>query len=235
MSIVVSLSFFCAGCTKRLADVPNVVTADIQAGIEKHIEDYTRKGGGYFRLPYKDKNLSFKLVRVHTEYLANLGPRRHFACVDLADISGDVYDVDFFLSGDPGAMTVTKTIAHKINGKPFYMWEQKADKTWHRVPSEGASRHLMGIRNEDDEFEFQYVATLPEISESGRMWLPYPVSDSFQKVTVKSMDVPGRHRIIQEAEHGNREPRAHLSRRSPDLARLLELQRLGVQADGRAQ
>ena len=65
----------------------------------------------------EEGNLRLQLVRVHTEYLSNLGPRRHFACVDLADVSGDVYDVDFFLEGDPGSMTVTETTLHKLNGK----------------------------------------------------------------------------------------------------------------------
>ena len=60
--------------------------------------------GAYFKLPFHDQELRLKLVRVHTEYLSKLGPGRYFACVDLADISGDVYDVDFFLAGDPAAM-----------------------------------------------------------------------------------------------------------------------------------
>ena len=98
---------------------PDKVTADIQAGIERHIEEQIRLGGGYFHLPFRDKQLRLKLVRVHTEYLSKLGPGRHFACVDLADISGDVYDVDFFLAGEPGAMKVTETTVHKINGQPY--------------------------------------------------------------------------------------------------------------------
>ncbi len=98
--------------------LPTVVTADIQAGIERHIEEHARQGGGYFDLHFGDSDLRLKLVRVHTEYLSNLGPRRHFACVDLVDIGGDVYDVDFFISGDPGAMKVTETTVHKINGQP---------------------------------------------------------------------------------------------------------------------
>ncbi|MBW1944331.1 MAG: transglutaminase domain-containing protein, partial [Deltaproteobacteria bacterium] len=111
-----------------------VVTADIQAGIEKYIEEQARLNEGYYKLPFKDRDLRLKLVRVHTEYLANLGPRRHFACVDLAGTDGEVYDVDFFLAGDPGAMTVTETTVHKINGQPLYAWEQHSDHTWHRVP-----------------------------------------------------------------------------------------------------
>ncbi|MHC4546450.1 MAG: hypothetical protein ACYSYL_18385, partial [Planctomycetota bacterium] len=143
--------------------IPNQVTKDIQEGIEKHIEEQTRLGEGYFKLPYDDGELRLKLVRVHTEYLANLGPRRHFACVDLASTDGDVYDVDFFLSGDPGAMTVTETTVHKINGKPFYVWKQKRDKTWHRSPVKDASKRLLGVINDRDEFEFLYRATLPKM------------------------------------------------------------------------
>jgi len=55
---------------------PSVVTADIQAGIEKHITEQTRLGEGHFRLPFGQGQLRLKLVRVHTEYLANLGPGR---------------------------------------------------------------------------------------------------------------------------------------------------------------
>ena len=60
--------------------VPHVVTADIQAGIERHIAEQTQRNGGYFPLMYESRELRLKLVRVHLEYLANLGPRRHFAC-----------------------------------------------------------------------------------------------------------------------------------------------------------
>ena len=184
--------------------VPNVVTADIQAGIEKHIEEQTRLGGGYFRLSLDDKELDLKLVRVHTEYLANLGPRQHFACVDLADTKGDVYDVDFFLAGDPGAMTVTETTVHKLNGQPFYLWEQKRDGTWVMVPVKNASQHLFGVIPNRDEFEFLYRATLPEITHTARMWLPLPATDSFQTVEVKAISAPGKRRVLEEREHGNK-------------------------------
>ncbi len=116
MSIIAALTLSTGYFGEGLADtagtssasVSTVVTADIQAGIERHIEEQVRLGNGYLCLPFKDRELKLKLVRVHTEYLANLGPRRHFACVDLADVSGDVYDVDFFLTGlVPALMSVT--------------------------------------------------------------------------------------------------------------------------------
>jgi len=186
------------------ASIPNVVTKYIQDGIEKHIEEQTRLGGGYFKVPFNDKELQLKLVRVHTEYLANLGPRRHFACVDLASIDGDVYDVDFFLEGDPGAMIVTETTVHKFNGQPFYVWKQNRDKTWHRAPAKDAPPELLGVINGQDEFEFLYRATLPEMTGSARMWIPLPSTDSFQTVEVTSIEAPGEREILQEREHGNR-------------------------------
>lgn len=210
-AIPVALIFYIvvAGCNKspdeeRGAAVSNVVTADIQAGIEKHIAEETRLGGGYFKLAYDEGELLLKLVRVHVEYLSNLGPGRHFACVDMASSDGDVYDVDFFLEGEAGAMSVTETTVHKFNGQPFYVWKQKEDKTWSRFPFEGAPEKLLGAIRGSDEFEFLYHATLPDIAASGRMWIPMPVTDAFQTVEVKSIEAPGEREMLQDKEHGNR-------------------------------
>jgi len=187
-----------------LGPVPDVVTADIQDGIEKHIEEQTRLGNGFFRLPFRETELELKLVRIHTEYLANLGTHRHFACVDLADAEGDMYDVDFSLTGDPGAMTVTDTTVHKINGQPLYLWRQKRNETWHRVPVEGASPSQLGVIKERDEFEFLYRATLPEITDSARAWIPIPSSDAFQKVRIKAIEAPGDQEFLDDHENGNK-------------------------------
>ena len=192
------------GAPKRPAAVPSAVTADIQAGIESHIEDQVRLGGGYFALAHADRTLRLKLVRVHTEYLSNLGPQRHFACVDLVDLSGDVYDIDFFLSGEPGAMTVTETTVHKINGQPYYVWDQAKDGTWHRIPVDQASECHFGIIREQDSFEFLYWAKLPALTAPARMWLPLPDTDVFQIVEVKSIYAPGKQRVLREPEYGNR-------------------------------
>jgi transglutaminase-like putative cysteine protease len=181
-----------------------VVTEDIQAGIEKHIEEQIRLGDGYFRLPFKEKEMRLKLVRVHTEYLANLGPKSHFACVDLASTDGNVYDVDFFLAGDPGEMTVTETTVHKINGQPFYVWKQNRDKTWRRSAVKLASHESLGVRTGQDEFEFLYRAQLPKITGAARMWLPVPATDEFQTVEVKSIKAPGQQQTLTDREHGNR-------------------------------
>lgn len=181
------------------ANTPKVVTADIEAGIRENIAKKVEEGGGYFILD----SLKLQLVRVHTEYLSNLGPRYHFACVDLADVRGDVYDVDFFLKGDPGNMTVTETTLHKLNGKPFYSWKQREDKTWHRVPIKGASNDLLGVIEDEDRFEFHYEITLPEMNVPGKMWLPMPQSDAFQTISLVSEDTPVPYQLIEEKEFGN--------------------------------
>lgn len=179
-------------------------TADIQAGIEKHIQEQVRRGGGYFKLPYRNQELRLKLVKVHTEYLAKLEPHRFFACVDLVDTSGDVYDVDFFLAGKTGAMKVTETTVHKLNGQPFYAWEQKSDGTWHRIPLKEASEGHLGVIKDRDEFEFLYKATLPKISGTARMWLPLAASDRFQTVEITSIKVPGKQSTLKDPEQGNK-------------------------------
>lgn len=181
----------------------NVVTSEIQENIEKHINKQIRIGGGYFHLPFKSKKLQLKLVRVHTEYLSKLGPKSCFACVDLADISGDVYDVDFFLAGDFDNMIVTETIVHKLNGQPFYAWKQKPDTTWERIPMERTSPREIGIINGQDDFEFLYRATLPKITDSAKMWIPLPATNRFQTVKVISIKTPGKRSILNDTNNNN--------------------------------
>ncbi|WP_422080164.1 transglutaminase-like domain-containing protein [Ulvibacterium sp.] len=184
-------------------NIPKVVTADIEAGIKANIAKKVEEGGGYFNMVAEGKELRLQLVRVHTEYLSNLGPRRHFACVDLADINGDVYDVDFFLEGDPGNMTVTETTLHKLNGKPFYTWKQRKDKTWYRKPIQNASSDLLGVIEGEDKFEFRYEVTLPEIRESAKLWIPIPQSDRFQTIKLVEVKAPAEHRILKDKNYGN--------------------------------
>lgn len=206
-----SLVLFSSGCSIRQGKsggasepVPHVVTADIQAGIELHIETLSRASGGQFPLTVDGQPLALQLVRIHTEYLATLGPQEHFACVDLVDVKGDVYDVDFFMQGDPGSMVVTETIPHKVNGKPFYFWQQNKDKTWVRVAIDEADQKLMGVIVPEDRFEFRYRVTLPELATSARLWIPLPTSDAFQEVKLTAIDAPREHRVLDEQTFGNK-------------------------------
>jgi hypothetical protein len=189
--------------TLAVKNISKVVTADIEAGIEANIAKKVEEGGGYFNMATEEGNLRLQLVRVHTEYLSNLGPQRHFACVDLADVSGDVYDVDFFLEGDPGSMIVTETTLHKLNGKPFYTWKKRKDKTWYRMPIENASSDLLGVIEGEDKFEFHYEVTLPEMASSAKIWIPVPQSDRFQTIKLLKIEAPVEHQILEEKNNGN--------------------------------
>ncbi len=183
--------------------IPNVVTNDIKAGIEKHIEDLSEENGGFFPIAFDGKEMKLKLVRVHMEYLANLGPRKHFACVDLASEDGNVYDVDFFLEGDPGSMAVTETTVHKLNGRPFYLWREQEDGVWIHVHADDASRELLGVKEVSDQFEFTYQATLPTMKESAKMWIPIPSDDQFQNITMNRIEIPGKHQMLTDEKFGN--------------------------------
>lgn len=203
-------------------NIKKVSIEEIESGIKNFIQKKTEENGGYFQVHDRGQDFRMKLVRVHTEYLANLGPKSHFACVDLADVSGDVYDVDFFLSGEPGAMNVTETSVHKLNGKPYYAWKQKKDKTWNRVPVKDAAARLLGVVEGSDSFEFYYQVVLPEITGDSKMWIPIATSNAYQSVEVTSMNVPVEYKLIKDKEFNNTilylEPRALHSQKIIEIA-----------------
>lgn len=183
---------------------PKVEIAEIEAGIKAFIAQTTAENDGFFPIKDENNDLKMKLVRVHTEYLSNLGPARHFACVDLVDVSGDVYDVDFFMEGEPGNMKVTETSVHKLNGKPFYSWKQnKEDKTWYKVAVEQSSNNLLGVIEGKDSFEFRYSATVPQLTQSAKMWIPIAQTDPFQQVKVISIQAPGKQKTLNEKLNQN--------------------------------
>lgn len=100
--------------------------ADISAGIKSNIAATSKKApDGKFHFKHDGKDLALALTKVHEDRLSNVGTGKYFACVDMKATDGTVYDLDFFLSGDPGAMKVVETTVHKVNGKPLYNWEEK--------------------------------------------------------------------------------------------------------------
>jgi len=210
--------FLCAACqsveTKEASDLssrvvftreePPIVTADVQEGIEKHIAEQTKLGNGYFRVTFEGRELDLDLVRVHTEYLATLSAKRHFACVDMVDTAGEFYDVDFFMEGTRGNMKVTETSVHKINGRPLYVWAQAEDKTWSRVPVDEATNALLGIINGTDRFVFRYQVDLPKIEKEARVWLPLAQSDGFQQIKAVSITAPVKYKTLVDPIYGNK-------------------------------
>jgi hypothetical protein len=112
-----------------------VSTADISAGIKKHIDAESKQGAnGKMHVKYQGQDLALDLIKVHDDRLQDLGGGKYFACVDMKGTDGKTYDIDFFLTGQPGKMTVTETSVHKIDGKPLYNWKEENGK-WHKVPA----------------------------------------------------------------------------------------------------
>jgi len=185
------------------AQEQSVSIDQIAASIEEHIAEQSAANGGYFLLQHGGAELKLKLVRIHMEYLADLGGGIQFACVDLVGTDGPVYDVDFFLKGGPGDMTVTETTVHKVNGQPLYAWEQKDDATWVRVAVSDATPRLLGVIQGEDTFEFTYRVRLPAIPGPAKLWLPLAQSDAHQDVEVKSVSAPSEWRELEDDEYGN--------------------------------
>ena len=112
-----------------------VSTADISAGIKQNIEAETKKGSdSKFHVKHEGQDLALDLIRVHDDRLQDLGGGKYFACVDMKGTDGKTYDIDFFLTGQPGKMKVTETSVHKIDGKPLYNWKEENGK-WNKVPA----------------------------------------------------------------------------------------------------
>jgi hypothetical protein len=111
-----------------------VSNADISAGIKKQIaSDRKKSSDKKFHLKFRGKDLALDLVKIHDDRLSSLGGGQYFACVDMKATDGTIYDVDFFMAGQPGSMRVTETSVHKINGKPLYDWKEKGG-VWKKVP-----------------------------------------------------------------------------------------------------
>jgi hypothetical protein len=112
-----------------------VSTADISAGIKKNIDGQSKNSADQkFHVKYEGQDLALDLVKVHDDRLSDLGGGKYFACVDMKGTDGKTYDIDFFLTGQPGKMKVTETSVHKIDGKPLYNWKEENGK-WQKVPA----------------------------------------------------------------------------------------------------
>ncbi len=110
-----------------------VSKADISDGIKKHIGSETKKSTDRkFHVKYGGKGLALDLIRVHDDRLSSIGGGKYFACVDMKATDGKTYDIDFFMTGQPGNMKVTETSVHKINGKPLYNWKEEGG-IWKKV------------------------------------------------------------------------------------------------------
>ena len=110
-----------------------VSKADISAGIKRHVKSEAKKSiDRKFHVKYKGEDLALDLIRAHDDRVSSVGGGKYFACVDMKAPDGKMYDIDFFMTGQPGNMKVTETSVHKINGKPLYNWKE-VNGIWKKV------------------------------------------------------------------------------------------------------
>jgi len=120
---------------KQGTEAKQVSTTDISAGIKTNIDAKSKKSpDGKFHVNHEGQDLALDLVKVHDDRLQDLGGGKYFACVDMKATDGKTYDIDFFLTGQPGKIKVTETSVHKIDGKPLYNWKEE-NGTWHKAPA----------------------------------------------------------------------------------------------------
>jgi len=120
---------------KQGAGEKQVSTAHISAGIKKNIQAESKKSSDdKFHVKHEGQDLALDLIKVHDDRLQDLGDGKYFACVDMKAADGKTYDIDFFLTGQPGSMKVTDTSVHKVDGKPLYNWKEENGK-WQKVPA----------------------------------------------------------------------------------------------------
>jgi hypothetical protein len=112
--------------TRETLTQRSVSITDISAGVKKRVATETKKASDRkFHVQHQGKDLALDLVKVHEDRLSDLGGGKYFACVDMKATDGKTYDIDFFLTGQPGSMKVTETSVHKVNGKPLYNWKEE--------------------------------------------------------------------------------------------------------------
>ena len=110
-----------------------VTTADISAGIKSYIDGQAASSKDKkLHVSYGGKDLGLSLSKVHDDRLSNLGGGKYFACVDMKGADGNIYDIDFFLTGGAGNMRVTNASVHKVNGKALYNWKQE-NGVWKKI------------------------------------------------------------------------------------------------------
>jgi len=117
------------------AGTPIITPRDLAAAITGYIQRKSKPTGNFeIQDPVNKQDLKLNLVRVHEDKLARVGPQTYFACTDLKNVDGMVYDLDFFMKGpDKDHLAVTEVSIHKKAGKPRYDWVEEGG-LWKKRP-----------------------------------------------------------------------------------------------------
>ena len=122
---------------------PGVSKEDLAVAIDAYVHGEMEKGGGTWKVPDPEENttLALTLSKVHNDKLAQTGPDVYFACADLKNDDGHIYDLDVFMQGpDKDHLKVTEVTVHKKDGKERYTWKE-AHGVWEKVKVGTAAEH----------------------------------------------------------------------------------------------
>jgi hypothetical protein len=115
------------------AAMTEATMSNVSDGLKEFISGYSAKSPDKkFHIPFQRKDLALDLVKVHDDRFSSLGGNKYFACVDMKGKDGRMYDIDFFMTVQPGKLSVTQTSVHKVNGKPLYNWKEEKG-VWKKV------------------------------------------------------------------------------------------------------
>ncbi len=108
---------------------------DVSRAVRQHIALGERLNNGYYVVLDRRTNtpLLLQLVTIHEERLARLEDGRFFACVDMKEPEGTLYDIDFILLPRNGELVISRVRVHKVNGKPRYRWIED-NGVWKQEP-----------------------------------------------------------------------------------------------------
>jgi len=98
----------------------------VMAAIHKHIAD-TRKNGVYQLKDDKTGNtIPLEFVEIHQPVRRLKEDGRYFACTDFRKVGSkdEYYDIDFWLDGKSGSMSVRSVRIHKVPAQEDGLWTQ---------------------------------------------------------------------------------------------------------------
>jgi hypothetical protein len=114
------------------AQKSDVTLQDVAAYVKSYVEDKSTNGLFSFTDKATHQRLALKLLDIHHDRLAQVGPDMFFVCSDFKTADGKhTYDLDFFVQGkskDSLSVVADKTSIHKKDGKARYDWAFNAEK-----------------------------------------------------------------------------------------------------------
>jgi hypothetical protein len=102
---------------------------DLGEAIEAYIAGETTKGGGAWKIEDSEEKTTLMLTldHVHKDKLTSTAKDTYFACADLKNSDGHMYDLDVFMTGpDKAHLKVTDVSVHKKDGQERYTWMEES-------------------------------------------------------------------------------------------------------------